>query len=109
MSKKLQFRKFTEINDWEGEEWNFWLQVDGNEAELERLAEYLADDEEFQLSSELATAKEVKTLVKHAHIGYMADENKVTGRLKLPENLHDDDHEYPSDWFYKGGIVEFFQ
>ena len=53
----MRFMKFQEDNQWEGEIWYSWLQVDGNEDELDNL-EYLLrqleetdEDVEYQLSS----------------------------------------------------------
>lgn len=108
-----EFVRFQESNDHEGETWNFWLQVDGNEAELDKLAAALKAWEEWADSGceyqlfleEPVTESEVDILIKHSRSGYMRFENKVTGTLKVPEDLPDEDQ---FDGLYKGGITGLF-
>lgn len=112
----MNFVKFTEHNDNEGEDWNFWLQLDGNEADLETLKEFVEQFDENYESYELdltpVPESEVDILVKHSGSGYMNYENKVTGVLNLPDiDLDavaiDDDkgYEWLQDNFYKGDIA----
>jgi len=118
----LKFVPFTEENDWEGETWRFWLQLTGNEAEIEKLGNLLikqatGEDGEkreipysIDLSDELTEA-EVDLLVDHAHgTSYMSSETKVTGTFTCPEgpDVHADQDDGDDDPFYKGGITELF-
>lgn len=113
MSK--QFVKFREYNDNEGESWNFWLQLDGNEAELEKMSANLEkfDSEgwyDLNLKDPIPES-EVDILVKHSDSGYMMNENKITGTFTSPEiNATDDDEgwEWITDNFYKGDIARHF-
>lgn len=107
----LQFVKFTEHNEWEGETWNFWLQVNGNETALAKLADALrvgvADSEpEYELASIGSAVAEstVDDLIEHADDeGYMCAHNKVTGVLTVPDDLGD-----YLDKLYKGQITNLF-
>ncbi len=115
----MNFVKFIEHNDNEGEDWNFWLQLDGNSADLETLGEFLAQFDEYGESYELdltpVPESEVDVLVKHSGSGYMNYENKVTGTLTLPEidletvaTDNDKGYEWLNDNFYKGSIAGCF-
>jgi hypothetical protein len=115
-----EFVKFTEHNDWEGETWNFWLQLDENEADLETLAEFLEqfdpDGETFELDMTPVPEREVDIVVKHTDQGYMDYHNKVEGTLTLPEIdldavATDDDlgYEWLQDNFSKGDIAGHFK
>lgn len=102
----MQFVKFLEINDHEGEEWVFWLQVDGNENELAKLEDALNAqdeyDEIYQLDlTEVLPEHDVDVLVEHAGGGYMDYHNKVVGTLAVSESLDIDD-------LYKGGVQDLF-
>lgn len=116
----MNFVKFTEHNDNEGEYWNFWLQLDGNEADLETLAEFLdqfdENAESYELDMTPVPESEVDILVKHTGQGYMDYENKVTGTMTLPEidldavAVDDDEgYEWLNDNFYKGDIARCFK
>lgn len=113
----MKFVQFTEYNDWEGETWNFWLQLDGNETQLKKLKKFLADNNiednpGYELDMTPVDESEVDILVKHSNGGYMNDHNKVTGKLKLelPEDDGTEDWawEYANDTFYKGQIEDLF-
>ncbi len=121
----MNFVKFTEHNDNEGESWNFWLQIDGNEEQLDRLDRIVelqnaaGFDNEYELEMTPVPGEEVDILVKHSNSGYMSYENKVTGTLVLPE-FDDSLFEYENeisdavfDWtgnnFYKGGVEGLFE
>lgn len=103
---EAQFVKFTEVNDWEGETWHFWLPVEGNEVQLVRLA-VVTRDEECEYSLDMKNPLNeaaVDILVANADdTDYMAEHTKVAGILRLPEEL--DEH---LGEFYKGGIVQLF-
>ncbi|MCI2423081.1 hypothetical protein MOQ72_37255 [Saccharopolyspora sp. K220] len=107
----MQFVTFTEDNGWEGEIWRFHLQVDGNEAELEKLRTVLAAEEAasphelgYHLATETIPESEVDVLVKHSGSGYLPYENKVVGRFVFPEYERGDELEA----LYKGGIKDCF-
>jgi len=108
-----EFVKFTEDNRWEGEVWHFWLQLDGNQAELDKLAVWLEkhsalsdDDDEFYLNLDHTRYEdEVDLLCQEAEPGYMKNHNKVVGIANLGDlELVDS----PDQIFYKGKIEEFF-
>ena len=116
----MNFVKFTEHNDHEGEDWVFWLQLEGNEADLETLAEFLEqfdpDGESFELDGTAVPEEEVDILIKHTGQGYMDYHNKVTGTMTLPEidleRVATDDeagYEWLQDNFYKGDIARCFK
>lgn len=112
----MNFVKFTEINDNEGEEWNFWLQLDGNEAQLKELQAWLGtfddDGESYNLDMSPVPEVEVDILVKHTGGGYMYYENKVTGTFTCPvPDTKEEDRgwEWLNDNFYKGDIQRHFK
>lgn len=113
----MKFVKFTEINDWEGETWYFWLQLDNNESELKELESWLGtfDDngQEYELDMTPVDEKEVDALVKHGGQGYMDYHNKVTGIFICPQpseevQKNDEGGNWLSDNFYKGDIERHF-
>ena len=116
----MKFIKFTEGNDHEGETWNFWLQYDGNEKELDKLGhiiETLEDNDiSYSLNNTLIDESEVDILVKHTRDGYMDYENKITGIFTCPEidvdshkdEITDEIFESLDDNFYKGTIGRHF-
>lgn len=120
-----EFVKLTEKNDHEGESWNFWLQLDGNEKALERLKKIidLAIDagfaEEYSIDMTPVSEKEVDIVVKHTGQGYMDYNNKVTGTLTLPDfddalfnyedEIDDEVFKWQNDHLYKGGVRELFK
>lgn len=110
------FVRFTENNEWEGETWVFWLQLDGNENELIKLRNLLAeleleaDEDAEDPPYELASFKEntlpeehVDVLVKHGGSGYMAAHTKVLGKFTCPDELGDGGRA-----LYKGDITKHF-
>lgn len=106
----VTFVKFEENNDHEGETWVFWLQVEGNEQEIDRLETILADadeQEEYALYEDRLDEHDVDVLVAHAGRGYYNYHNKLTGTLELP-GLGDPKAKDLDDLFYKGGIKGYF-
>lgn len=103
----LKFVKFTENNEWEGEIFTTWLQVNGNEAQLDKLHELLInadpdEDDDFPYSlylsdSELLSEEYVDVLVEHA------EHMKVVGTLVCPESLGDN-----CELIYKNQINKLF-
>lgn len=117
-----QFVKFEEYNDNEGEDWNFYLQLDGNEEELKRLEDILNTIEGggecyYKLNLAPLEESEIDTLVKHGGSGYMPYHNKVTGKFTCPEidmepweyEIPDSAWEFLDDNFYKGDICRHFK
>lgn len=112
----MKFVKFTENNDWEGETWRFWLQLDGNESELKKLKGFFDKNdvgEAYELDMTPVDEEEVDTLVKHSRQGYMNYDNKVTGTFTMPEyeddGQEDSAYEWANDHFYKGDVERCFE
>ncbi len=116
----LKFVRFDETNEHEGETWTFWLQVDGNEDQLDKLWNLLIeanknpddDDEEYEefaydlsdRAEETVFEHDVDVLVKRAAgNGYMAAHHKVVGKFTCPDSLGDG-----ADDLYKGKIRKLF-
>jgi hypothetical protein len=104
------FMRFTEENENEGETWNFWLQVDGNEAELDKLRRLLAEvaetvewDLPYKVTGEIEPETTVDILVKYADRGYLPSHQKVVGKFTCPDTLDDE-----ADALYKGRLREWF-
>lgn len=100
------FAKFEENNDHEGETWIFWLQIEGNEDELERLGAALAEqqdeDPNWSLDPEIVLVEhDVEVLEAFAGQGYLNLHTKVTGVLRVPDG-------FVVDKLYKGGVEELF-
>jgi hypothetical protein len=120
----MKFVKLTEVNEHEGETWRFWLQVDGNEAELGRLrgaidavAQIYGDGEPgcpFVLAA-LSDAKSeayVDVLVDETQDdeGYMAPNHKITGTLSVPSwPAPGDFGSHIEQDLYKGGVAKLFR
>ncbi len=103
----MEFVEFIEYNDNEGEPWRFWLQYDGNEEQLEKLSDLLADSDDYNLHlNVVASESEVETLVRYTQSGYFNYENMVTGKLTTPEPNRNDPDDDP---LYKGGIRDYFK
>jgi len=101
----MHYVKWTEINDWEGETWNFYIPFDGNESDVYLLRVMVIDlKSSYDLRLNLIPEEEVDALVKHSDgNGYMPEHNKMKGiidRTKF-ENLDADHFE---SLFYKGGL-----
>ncbi len=93
-----RFAKFTENNEWEGEIFTTWLQVNGNEGQLDKLARVLAivsvdedgdtdDNFPYELTyygDETLPEEHVDVLVEHA------EHMKVVGTLACPDSLGED-------------------
>lgn len=112
------FVQFTEYNDYEGETWVFWLQLDGNEQNLLALEQLIARvqgvdvEEPYSLDLETELSEEhVDVLVKHAGSGYMNYHNKVVGVMKEPTELdlvEDVGYGPELNGLYKGGVRSLF-
>lgn len=106
----MRFVRFVENNEHEGETWTFWLQVDGNEAALADLWNFLIDQEEsepieyelFDFEYKTLSEHDVDVLVEYGGEGYMGLHNKVTGVFNYQEPSED------LRELYKGGIRKYF-
>lgn len=123
----MKFIQFVEDNEWEGETWRFWLPVDGNEAELEKLRAVLAKIEAFYADSEPGCpfrldasdalhdedfVDKVCALADEDEGGYMAAHQKVYGVLTVPDWPDpEDDGKTPTieQDLYKGGVRALFR
>lgn len=114
-----KFVKFRENNDNEGESWNYWLQYNGNENELQKLKDYIdVNKDYFDVSYVLdmtpVSQYEVDVLVKHSDSGYNQYENRITGTYKFTEpeekdlEFYENTNEYFFERWYKGGIKDSF-
>jgi hypothetical protein len=105
-----RFVKLTEENDWEGETWHFWLQLDGNQAELDKLAVWLEENSQEEGGFTLNLDKtryedEVDLLVEESDSGYLRTHNKVVGKADFGDlSLVDD----PAEILCKGHVEDFF-
>lgn len=106
----MRFVPFTEENDWEGETWTFWLQLDGNEEELVRLYELLSGQDTYTLDmNDVEDEASVDRICARAQCGYNYSDNKVVGRFLCPEVNNKEPVHALEDLFYKGGIKDYFQ
>jgi hypothetical protein len=110
---ELMFVRLHEINDWEGESWSWWLQLTGNEAEINKLEEILdvwapdwsPDDPPFLLHrSDVEPEVVVDKLVQYAAVNYYPLHNKITGVLTCPDDLG-----VNPELLYKGAIRTCFR
>lgn len=103
--EELNWYKFTENNDNEGERWNFYLLL--TNAEYEHLSQLVDDygDESYTLHSKVFTEDQVNILVENGDDGYMPSDNKI-GRPKNSvleltlEALEDYDEFYKGQFWY---------
>lgn len=113
----MQFVKFAEHNDWEGETWYFWLQLDGNEAQLKELQTWLNtfDDDNEAYELDMNPVDEVKVdflLANSDGTDYLHEHNKVVGSFTCPpvtSQAEEDGWQWLNDNFYKGAIVDHFK
>jgi hypothetical protein len=103
------YYRFTEINVWEGETWNFYIPCEGNEEAFAALHEALSGMDHYsgiyETSLEPVPASEVSALCKHSKTGYMREHNKLKGRLDADRVKHLTVDNV--DDLYKGGIEGF--
>lgn len=104
------FVPLVEHNDWEGETWTFWLQVEGNEDELVKLYQWISGyelEETFELDvNDRESEDVVDRMVERATVGYNYSDNKIVGKLNLPEVKSEEELR---DLLYKGGIEDYFK
>lgn len=98
------YYKFTEISDWEGEVWNFYVKLTTEEKEL--LGKVTELNDSFLLDLERQyTEKEVDLLCEKSDSGYMNFHNKVKKMRLLGKEVNEDFINYN---FYKGGCFELY-
>lgn len=86
----MKYRKLTEVNEWEGETWHWFIPTKGNKEALEVLAEIVKQEPfEYQLSDETYKEKEVDLLVANGDVGYHCQFNKLAGKLKKLSDIKD--------------------
>lgn len=113
----MNYVRFTEANEWEGETWHFFIPLEGNEKVLDRLRNLVEGlnaeegDAQFTVASDTLSDGEVEVLSRSnewVESGYMPTFNKLSGTLTLPIRISNQDEDV--DWnemldaFYKGGI-----
>ena len=106
MSEETKLYCFTENNQWEGEQWDFFVRLtEKQHEELSLLLEELDNDETYSISDRTYTDEEVKVLIENAREGYM-DSHNYAGVLteKLPKAKEFDE----DDPFYKGRFSEHY-
>lgn len=107
---ELTFVRFHEYNDNEGESWDWWLQLTGNEVELnkfERLVLAATDEDDpwhVLHWDDQEPESVVDKLVQYAAHGYFAAHNKVVGVFTCPDDLGED-----AEDLYKGRVRDFFK
>ena len=105
----MSYVVLVENNDWEGEEWLFYLEREGNEKEIELLSENVdGNSYGFSLEDCDLTLEEIEFLIENdSHEGYMSRHNLCEGKL----NFEDLDFSDPDVWdsFYKGQITNFLE
>ena len=102
----MNYIKFTEHNDHEGEIWIWFLQYEGNEEALKKLRSYIVEhynDDEYEIDlDERVPENIVDILEKNSPCGYFPTFNKCPGKLDASDFGDPDDNP-----FYKGQISEF--
>ncbi len=118
-----KFYKLIESNDSEGETWNFYFPVEGNENVPDRLNKMFEENEdifEFEFESiakdVIISESEVDVLIKHdTRLGYMSEHNKLDGIIdikKIEREFNKDKKRFGEavpDVLYKGGIKKFLK
>lgn len=105
--------KLTETNEWDGEQWAFYIPLTGNEAAIGELAAAITAkgaDTQYELDQTPIPETTVDLLVTHANndAGYMAAHNKLTGLLAVDETTLSKVGD-EGDPLYKGGIKDFME
>jgi hypothetical protein len=104
----LEYFKFTETNEWEGETWNFYVPL--TEEQEARVRELIAPGDEhespYSLSTERVTDEEVDDLMATRGTTTVIAEHNKCGPLDtdLPPALHSG-----NDFFYKGAPFDVIE
>ena len=103
-----------EMNEWEAEEWFFYIPVEGNEKGIHFLQEIFSDFEdgdedtnEYSLTGAILTEQEVDALVKYGGEGYMNNHNKLEGNLDFERLKTDIETIGLSESISKGDIINY--
>ena len=97
----MEYICFTEYNSWEGEHWNFYIPLEGNEKQIEIFKKQISGFENYEVSDKVYSEEEVDVLVENTDSGYMNFHNKLEGKLKETKT-----QDITGD-LYKGGIKKF--
>lgn len=96
-----KYIKFREYNDWEGEVWNWFIPIEGNDKSIEKLKK-LIKDSEYSISNKEYSEKDVDLLIsEESRTGYFNENNKLIGILEIPDNINSNNI---SEYLYKGTI-----
>jgi len=104
----LEFFKFTEMNEWEGETWNFYVPL--TKEQEARVRELIAPGDEhespYSLSTEPVTEEEVDDLMATRGTTIVVAEHNKCGPLDtdLPPTLHSE-----NDFFHKGASFDVIE
>lgn len=114
----MEYVRFIENNDWEGEVWHFWIPVEGNEDTISILRR-IVDGETYSMSDNALPESSVDVLVAanawEGNCSYDDANTKLSGRLFLPDDLRNSESSIGEhagegeDSFYKGGIRSFMR
>ena len=98
------FVMFTEINDWEGETWSWFIPIEGNEDDIEKVRALIEPMQDvYSLSEKQYTEEEVQTLMDApSDTTYMDRYQKASGFETIPESVDWDN----DDPFYKGQMIK---
>lgn len=95
----LRYFRFREVNDSEGETWDFYVPL--KPSQHERLSETVSDNDSYELSADGISEREVDQLIKNhpSSTSYIASINKCAPVKSIPKvtDWADDDP------YYKGG------
>lgn len=96
----MKYMMFTENNEWEGETWNFFIPIEGNEAVIEKIRKLIRGNSAYELGEPVWTQSEVEKLLrKPSRTDYINEFNLVSAVNDLPDTI---DWERDNDPFYKG-------
>jgi len=104
----LEFFKFTETNEWEGETWNFYVPL--TKEQEARVRELIAPGDEheslYSLGEEPVTEEEVDVMMTTLGTTIVVTEHNKCGPLDadLPHTLHSE-----NDFFHKGAPFDVIE
>jgi len=107
----MNYFKFTEHNDWEGESWNFYIPIEGNTIPIQDLKTFIKNfsfEDMYEIDDKPYTEEEVTILCDNTESGYMDFHNCLSGKLIVPFLKVEDCH-IVDDPFYKGGIENLME
>lgn len=108
----MNYFEVIENNDWEGEQWTFFIEEEGNQEFIEKLRnaikKFNIDPDNFEVKDELTSNDEVYRLVKRGKsrdYGYMPAFNKIAKKLD-PNTIDDSSEDAFVNSYYKGKLFE---